>query len=232
MSRSEVDLVGDPPPFPGSSVGQTGNLAASSSAVRVARGITAPRKTLQLLRQEAPFDTLWPAELATAADTLTFVFDRMQRWRLVWVETVPGPGRFVTRRSVQVGAGEEAMRTASRTAGLEVKGSAPVLSGAASHEWSRATQSSVTLARQTELERSIELDIPEEGMDIALWQLEDVLRRQIALRPGAELPPDPLPRWVEMAVSSRPIEMHLGSHVTRVTKRSGWRAPTERPRSE
>ncbi|MGW0871490.1 hypothetical protein ACWD3Z_13505 [Streptomyces sp. NPDC002740] len=194
----------EPPAFQGESVGSAlGELQHRQSAWLVSRSISAPAFTRRLLAQEPGFGTLAPAQLDTASELLTFRLGHAQRWRLLWVVSTDGPSQFTDERTVRVGVSEETARELATTIGLEAKLDIPFLAAQASAQWSRLTRSTISVNTESEFTRTLSYDVPEGGLDIALWQLESQLIRRLELRAGAALPPDPMPRWVELAVTAR-----------------------------
>ncbi|WP_062641586.1 hypothetical protein [Streptomyces maremycinicus] len=194
----------EPPGFLGESVGAAlGELQHRQSAWLVSRSISAPPFTRRLLAREPCFDTLAPTQLSAASQALTFRLGHVQRWRLLWVVSADGPGQFTDERTVRVGVTEETARELATTIGLEAKLDIPFLAAQASAQWSRLTRSTISVNTESEFTRTLSYDVPEGGLDIALWQLESQLLRRLELRAGAALPPDPMPRWVELAVTTR-----------------------------
>ncbi|MDR6977676.1 hypothetical protein J2X68_004395 [Streptomyces sp. 3330] len=159
--------------------------------------------TRRLLAQEPGFGTLAPSQLDAASRVLTFRLGHVQRRRLLWVVSTDGPSQFTDERTVRVGVSEEPARELATTIGLEAKLDIPFLAAQASAQWSRLTRSTISVNTESEFTRTLSYDVPEGGLDIALWQLESQLVRLLELRAGAALPPDPLPPWVEPAATAR-----------------------------
>ncbi|MGW6525455.1 hypothetical protein [Streptomyces sp. NPDC054962] len=194
----------EPPAFLGESVGSSlGELQHRQSAWLVSRSISAPAFTRRLLAREPGFGTLASSQLGAASEVLTFRLGHVQRWRLLWVVSTDGPSQFTDERTVRVGVSEETARELATTIGLEAKLDIPFLAAQASAQWSRLTRSTISVNTESEFTRTLSYDVPESGLDIALWQLESQLVRRLELRAGAALPPDPMPRWVELAVTAR-----------------------------
>ena len=182
---------------------------------------SAPELTLRLLAADPDFRGLSRLTLVTAANTLTFQLAHIQRWRLLWVESTPGPSRFSDVRTVRVGVTEDVARELARTVAVDVKGSISIIAAQAGAHWSRLTRSTVSIRAEAEFTRTLEYDIPAVGMDIALWQLESQLIRRLQLRPNASLPPDPVPRWVELAITAEVRSVTVPASITRVVTRTG-----------
>ncbi|WP_290054344.1 hypothetical protein [Amycolatopsis solani] len=219
----------EPPAFSGDSVGSgLARLADLAAPWTAARAVTAPELTRRLLVDEPGFFGLPQAELADAANTLTFLFQHTKVWRLLWAESVAGPALFRDSRTVRSGVGQEVSRELARTVGLELSGKGDVwvvnVSGELSAEWSKLTQSMVRIETETEFKRELEFDVPAGGMDIALWQLESRLTRRLILRPHHHLPPDPLPDWAETAIATAVKSTSILTNVTRSLTRLNGRS--------
>lgn len=230
MNKSSDDIStgqGDRPPgFLGEGVGDRLHALQSASAPWVvSRAISSPDLTQRLLHGEPGFALLPRASIEAAANTLAFLFQHTQTWRLAWVESVAGPSHFKDSRKVRVGLSNTTMIELARTAGIEVEGSGSIvvadISAEVTAKWSKLTQSTVTIDVEEEFTRVLDFDIPPGGMDIALWQLESQLTRRLVLRPGLQLPPDPLPRWVESALAAQICSVTLASAVTQSVIRAG-----------
>jgi hypothetical protein len=208
-----------PPAFLGPDVGDRIDELAGVSEVRsVARTIATPRLTIRLMRADPLFNGLTEQELADAANNLTFVFRHQQRWRLHWVESVPGPAQFSDTRRVEVGVTHEAATELTKA----VKGSAKVniftVAVDASAEWTKVTRSTVNIVLTQESTRNVTYDVPEPGMDIALWQLESILSRSMALRPNEHVRAD-VPRWIERALQHGDRSVVVPTTTTRIMVR-------------
>jgi hypothetical protein len=215
----------EPPPFLGDAVGSAlGELQHQHSGWLVSRSVSAAPFTQRLLAREPGFSGLSSSDLRAASQTLTFRLGHVQRWRLLWAVSADGPGQFSDERTVRVGVSEETARELATTIGLEAKTDVFFLAAQASAQWSRLTRSTISVNTESEFTRTLSYDVPEGGMDIALWQLESQLVRRLELRPGAALPPDPVPRWVELAVTARARTrvINVPTNVVRVLTR---RAP-------
>jgi hypothetical protein len=199
-------------------------LAVMSPPWTVARAVTAPSLTRDLLIHEQGFASLTAAETAEAANTLTFLFQHTKVWTLLWAESIAGPSLFKDSRTVRSGVGVEKSKELALTAGITAKGEWDMwmvkASAELSAEWSKLTQSTVRLDMETEFTRELEFDVPAGGMDIALWQLEARLTRRLILRTGANLPPDPIPEWAEMAIATPARSTTVMTSITRSTTRT------------
>ncbi|KUN17315.1 hypothetical protein AQJ23_40960 [Streptomyces antibioticus] len=194
----------EPPAFHGETVGSDlDKLEHVRSAWLISRSISARPFTEKLLAQESGFAALTTHELSAAAHTLTYKFGHVQRWRLLWAVSLDGPSQFGDARTVRHGVSEETARELADSIGVEAKLDVKFLAAQASRQWSRLTRSTISVNAESEFTRTLTYEVPAEGMDIALWQLESQLIRRLELRPGAVLPPDPVPRWVGLAVAAR-----------------------------
>ncbi len=213
-----------PPNFVDASPGSNFPGVEESSPILVARASTAPAMTAQLLRHEDRFSSLSFRDIADAANALTMVFEHRYVWKLVWVQSISTPGKVSDTRKIRRGVGTDKSLELARTAGVdfEASGDVWVLAAATklSAEWSRLTRSSVRIDMEEECERSIEIDVPAGGMDVALWQVESQLSRRIVTRRGAELPNDPLPDWCEYAIQARSRLIAVPTAITKVRHRA------------
>lgn len=213
-----------PPSFPGVRVGQgLDELPGLATPWTVSRAITAPDLTRRLLAGEPGWAGLPTRKIDTISGILTFLFQQTKTWTLVWAESVAGPARFGSVRTVRSGAGIEEARELARTAGMKVGAEGDVWVAAASaelsSEWTKLTNSKVRIDNEAESTRVLQFDVPPGGMDIALWQLEVRLTRRLVLRPGARLP-EPLPDWVEIAIASPVRSVRIPTDITRSLTRT------------
>lgn len=199
-------------------------LVGMSAPWTAARAVTAPELTQELLAQEQGFAGLAPRETTAVANTLTFLFQHTKVWKLLWADSVAGPALFKDSRTVRCGVSVEKTKELAVTAGLQVKAEAEMWIASASAdlstEWSKLTQSTVRIDTETEFTRELEFDVPPGGMDIALWQMESRLTRRLILRPGAHLPPDPLPHWAETAIATPIRSIAMLTSITRSMTRT------------
>lgn len=214
----------EPPTFTGSRIG-TGldQLASRSTPRTVARVITAPALTRKILESEPGFGRMTEQTLVTAANTLAFLFEHARVWTLLWAKSIGGPGHFEQSESVTYGISAEQSLELARKAGMKATAEGGVkvvkLTGELSGEWSKLTRATFRAEAQRDASTTLSYDIPIGGMDIALWRLDSRLSRRIVIRPGQELPPEPLPHWVELAVAARTSEVVIPTGITRAMSR-------------
>lgn len=216
-----------PPDFPGTEVG-TGldRLEALSAPWSVARAVTAPELTRELLIQEPGFADMSAYTAVTITSTLTFLFQHTRVWTLLWAESVAGPARFEDSRTVRSGVSIDKTVELARTAGLKLTGEGDLwvvkASAEVSAQWSKLTRSTIRVDTENETKRALEFTVPPGGMDIALWQLESRLTRRLILRPGRHLPEEPLPHWVETAIATPVRSVAILTSITQsVTRMPG-----------
>jgi len=213
-----------PPEFP---VGQVGSglaqLQALSGPWSVARVITAPTLTQRMITMEPGFARLPAFEIGAIANTLAFLFQHTMTWTLLWARSVGGPAHFEQTESVTYGVSSEQGLELARTVGMKVGGEAEFwigkISTELSAEWSKLTRSTIRIEAQREASTHLSYEVPAGGMDIALWRLDSRLTRRLILRPGKELPPEPLPQWVEMAIAARSSLVDIPTGITQAKTR-------------
>jgi hypothetical protein len=172
---------------------------------------------------EPGFARLPAPEIGTIANTLAFLFQHTMEWTPVGVRSLGGPGHFEQTESVTYGVSAEQGLELARTVGIEIGGEAKVpfgrVSTELSAEWSKLTRSTIRIEAQRETTTHLSYEVPAGGMDIALWRLDSRLTRRLILRPGKQLPPEPLPHWVEMAIAARPILIDIPTGITQAKTR-------------
>ena len=180
----------------------------------ISQAASAPDRTRSLLLAISEFRALSANDLTSAANTLTFVFSVAKEWRRVASESVSGPARFKDGRTMNYGLSKEAAEEVTRTVGLSGGADLKLLVANASREWTTMTQTTLNLHLEVETTREVEFQIDAPGATIERWQRFTILTRRLRLRPGADLPPDPLPRWVELAVAMAVTQVEVPSDET------------------
>jgi hypothetical protein len=185
-------LSAGPPPFLGNQVGARIDDLADSPIFDVIERDTRLEETAELLVTDQDHQALEVVQRVFHIDPdtkirdfvtwITFRYRRERYWKMLWVKTLPdGMSEWTTEKAIRTAVGETVIQQLAKSAGLKVSVPIHALKLEVGGKWQKYLGQRVDLSTtESQMER-FTFRIPRGGMDIALWELTDVLSRALLL---------------------------------------------------